>query len=121
MIDPDMLCIQPIGADYLPLADGLRRLAGRRPVLVSYDVSQGLAFPDAAREKEFRKTLGMKAGALPSDPARALILLDAAGKLLARLPVAREGVQSSPAVDDTMVVLGSGRGLHAYRIAHLNG
>src|SRR6266446_10822348 len=69
--------VQAIGADYLPLADGLRRLAARRPVLVSYDVSQGLAFPDAAREKEFRKVLGLKAGPLPSDPARALVLLDA--------------------------------------------
>jgi hypothetical protein len=32
------------------------------------------------------------------------------------VPVAREGVQSSPAVDDTLLVLGSGRGLHAFRI-----
>jgi len=69
--------VQAIGADYLPLADGLRRLAARRPVLVSYDVSQGLAFPDTAREKEFRRVLGLKAGPLPSDPARALVLLDA--------------------------------------------
>ena len=69
--------VQPMGPDYLPLADGLRRLAARRPILVSYDVSQGLAFPDAAREKEFRRALGLKAGPLPSDPARALILLDA--------------------------------------------
>jgi AAA+ superfamily predicted ATPase len=68
--------VQPVGTDFLPLAEGLRRLAGRRPVLVSYDVSQGLTFPDAAREKEFRRVLGQK-GPLPSDPARALILLDA--------------------------------------------
>jgi outer membrane protein assembly factor BamB len=45
-----------------------------------------------------------------------LYLLDPVGLVLARVPVAREGVQSSPAVDDTMVVLGSGRGLHAFRI-----
>src|SRR3989441_3516843 len=69
--------VRAIGAACLPLADGLRRLAARRPVLVSYDVSQGLAFPDTAREKEFRRVLGLKAGPLPSDPARALVLLDA--------------------------------------------
>ena len=69
--------VQPIGPDYLPLADGLRRLAARRPVLVSYDVSQGLAFPDPAREKEFRRVLSLKGGPLPSDPGRALVLLDA--------------------------------------------
>lgn len=45
-----------------------------------------------------------------------LYLLDPAGLVLARVRVAREGVQSSPAVDDTLVVLGSGRGLHALRI-----
>ena len=69
--------VQPFGADYVPLAEGLRRLAARRPVLVSYDVSSGLTFPDAEREKAFRKALGLKTGAIPSDPARALILLDA--------------------------------------------
>jgi transitional endoplasmic reticulum ATPase len=69
--------VQPFGGDYVPLADGLRRLAARRPVLVSYDVSSGLTFPDAEREKAFRKALGLKTGAIPSDPARALILLDA--------------------------------------------
>ena len=45
-----------------------------------------------------------------------LYLLDPGGQVLARVPVAREGVQSSPAVDDTMLVVGSGRGLHAFRI-----
>jgi outer membrane protein assembly factor BamB len=45
-----------------------------------------------------------------------LYLLDPGGQVLARVPVAREGVQSSPAVDDAMLVLGSGRGLHAFRI-----
>lgn len=45
-----------------------------------------------------------------------LYLLDPTGQVLARVPVAREGVQSSPAADDTMLVLGSGRGLHAFRI-----
>ncbi|HKC11998.1 MAG TPA: AAA family ATPase, partial [Vicinamibacteria bacterium] len=47
--------LQPFGPGYLPLADGLRRLGARRAVLVSYDVSKGLTFPDAAREKEFRR------------------------------------------------------------------
>jgi AAA+ superfamily predicted ATPase len=68
--------VHPFGEDYLPLADGLRRLLARRPVLVSFDVSQGLSFPDAARQKEFRRVLAWKS-ALPSDPARALTLLDA--------------------------------------------
>jgi len=69
--------VHPFGRDHVPLADGLRRLAGRRPVAVSYDVSSGLTFPDAEREKAFRKALGLKTGPLPSDPARVLILLDA--------------------------------------------
>jgi AAA+ superfamily predicted ATPase len=69
--------LQPFGPGYLPLADGLRRLAARRAVLVSYEVSKGLAFPDPAREKEFRRVLGLKPGPLPSDPARAMLLLDA--------------------------------------------
>jgi AAA+ superfamily predicted ATPase len=68
--------VHPFGADYLPLADGLRRLLARRPLVVSFDVSQGLSFPDAARQKEFRRVLAWKS-ALPSDPARALTLLDA--------------------------------------------
>ena len=45
-----------------------------------------------------------------------LYLVDLGGQVLARVPVAREGVQSSPAADDAMLVLGSGRGLHAFRI-----
>jgi len=69
--------LQPFGADYMPLAEGLRRLCGRRGVLVSYDVSSGLSFPDAAREKEFRRALGIKSGALPADPGRAMVVLDA--------------------------------------------
>jgi len=64
------------GADDVPLADGLRRLAARREIVVSYDVSAGLSFPDAPRQKAFRRALGLK-GALPADPARALLLLDA--------------------------------------------
>src|SRR5688572_5859249 len=69
--------VQPFGRDYVPLAEGLRRLAARRAILVSYDVSSGLTFPDAEREKAFRKALGLKTGAIPSDPAKVLILLDA--------------------------------------------
>ncbi len=68
--------LHPFGADYVPLAEGLRRLLGRRSVLVSFDVSQGLSFPDPARQKEFRRVLGWKS-ALPADPTRALTLLDA--------------------------------------------
>ncbi len=69
--------LQPFGEEYLPLADGLTRLAARRAVVVRYDVSSGLSFPDAAREAAFRRALGIKAKALPGDPARALLLLDA--------------------------------------------
>ena len=68
--------LQPFGADYVPLAEGLKRLCARRDVLALYDVSSGLSFGNAAQEKTFRKALGFK-GPLPSDPARALVLLDA--------------------------------------------
>ena len=69
--------VHPFGAHYVGISDGVRRLADRRAVVVSYDVAGGLTFPDAAREKAFRKALGLKAGPLPTDPVRALILLDA--------------------------------------------
>ena len=69
--------VHPFGPEYVGISDGVRRLADARAVVVSYDVGGGLSFPDAAREKAFRKALGLKAGPLPSDPARALILLDA--------------------------------------------
>ena len=69
--------VHPFGEGYVPLAEGLRGLAGRRPILVSYDVSSGFTFPDGEREKAFRKALGLKTGAIPADPPRALILLDA--------------------------------------------
>ncbi|PYQ48070.1 MAG: hypothetical protein DMF78_22095, partial [Acidobacteria bacterium] len=68
--------VHPFGTAFVPLAEGLRRLAGRRTIAVSYDVSAGLVFPDGEREKAFRKALGLK-GALPADPARALVVLDA--------------------------------------------
>jgi transitional endoplasmic reticulum ATPase len=68
--------VHPIGPSFVPLADGLRELAARRDVLVSYDVSSGFSFPDAAREKALRKALGLK-GPLPADSARALAILDA--------------------------------------------
>jgi len=68
--------VHPFGSNFVPLAEGLRRLGSRRPIVVSYDVSAGLVFPDAEREKAFRKAVGLK-GALPADPARALVVLDA--------------------------------------------
>jgi AAA+ superfamily predicted ATPase len=68
--------VHPFGSAFVPLAEGLRRLGSRRPIAVSYDVSAGLVFPDAEREKALRKALGLK-GALPADPARALVVLDA--------------------------------------------
>ena len=52
--------VHPFGRDHVPLADGLRRLAARRPVAVSYDVSSGLTFPDGEREKAFRKALSTR-------------------------------------------------------------
>ncbi len=69
--------VHSFGEDFIPLADGLARLLARRPIAVSYDVSSGLAFPDPAREKAFRKALAIKAPHLPSDPSRAMIVLDA--------------------------------------------
>jgi AAA+ superfamily predicted ATPase len=68
--------VHPFGSAFVPLAEGLRRLGSRRPIAVSYDVSAGLVFPDAEREKAMRKAVGLK-GALPADPARALVVLDA--------------------------------------------
>jgi len=68
--------VHPFGRAYAPLADGLARLSGRRPYAVAYDPASGLRFPDAEREKNVRKVLGLKGG-LPSDPARALAILDA--------------------------------------------
>ena len=64
------------GGDWVPLREGLERLTRRRAVVATYDVSSGLAFPDADREKALRKALGLK-GLLPADPARALVVLDA--------------------------------------------
>jgi AAA+ superfamily predicted ATPase len=69
--------VHPFGSEYVGISDGVRRLADARAVVVSYDVGGGLSFPDAAREKAFRKALGLKGGPLPADPARALLLLDA--------------------------------------------
>ncbi len=69
--------VHGFGADEVPLGEGLRRLAARRPIVAGYDVSAGFSFPDHAREKAFRKALGLKQGALPMDPARAMALLDA--------------------------------------------
>jgi transitional endoplasmic reticulum ATPase len=69
--------LQPFGNDYVPLAEGLKRLGARREVLVVYDVSSGFSFGAPAQEKAFCRALGLKAGPLPSDAARALVLLDA--------------------------------------------
>ena len=41
--------VHPFGASYLPLADALRKLADRRPIVASFDVSAGLSCPDSAR------------------------------------------------------------------------
>jgi len=68
--------LQPFGDQYVPLGDGLRLLAARREILVSYDVSSGLQFPDEARERAFRKVLGWRV-ALPTDASRAMMAVDA--------------------------------------------
>jgi transitional endoplasmic reticulum ATPase len=81
--------VHPFGASYLPLADALRKLAERRPIVASFDVSAGLSCPDAAREKALRQALGLRTGALPADPSKAMILLDA---LLTRESVAPASV-----------------------------
>jgi ATP-dependent 26S proteasome regulatory subunit len=69
--------VYPFGPEHVTLAAGLQRLFAQRAIALSYDVSAGFTFPDAAREKAFRKALGMKSGALPFDPPRALALIDA--------------------------------------------
>jgi SpoVK/Ycf46/Vps4 family AAA+-type ATPase len=68
--------LHPFGEAWVPLVEGLKRLTRRRDIVVTYDVSSGLAFPDAEREKALRRALGLK-GLLPADPARALVVLDA--------------------------------------------
>ncbi len=96
--------LQPFGPDYVPLAEGLKRLCARRDVLALYDVSSGLSFGSAAQEKAFRKALGFK-GPLPSDAARALVLLDAlvatekleAGRVAVVLDYAHTLAPSGPA------------------------
>jgi AAA+ superfamily predicted ATPase len=69
--------VHAFGTSYVPLADGLRRLAARRLVTACYDVSGGFTFGDPAQGKAFRQALGLRAGALPADPGRAFVLLDA--------------------------------------------
>ena len=68
--------LHPFGEEWVPLVEGLKLLTRRRDIVVTYDVSSGLAFPDAQHEKALRKALGLK-GLLPADPARALVVLDA--------------------------------------------
>lgn len=45
-----------------------------------------------------------------------LYLLDAGGRILARASLSPQGIQSSPALDADGLVVGSGRGLHAFRL-----
>jgi outer membrane protein assembly factor BamB len=45
-----------------------------------------------------------------------LYLIDLEGRTLARLTLAREGTQSSPAVDGDCLYIGSARGVHAVRL-----
>jgi SpoVK/Ycf46/Vps4 family AAA+-type ATPase len=68
--------LHPFGERWVTLVEGLKLLTRRRELVVTYDVSSGLAFPDAEHEKALRKALGLR-GLLPADPARALVVLDA--------------------------------------------
>jgi outer membrane protein assembly factor BamB len=45
-----------------------------------------------------------------------LVMVDGSGQVLARCPLAAEGSQSSPALDGDTVVVGSARGVHAFRL-----
>jgi ATP-dependent 26S proteasome regulatory subunit len=69
--------VHPFGAEYVPLAEGLRRLTARRAIVASYDVSSGFTFADPAAEKALRRALGLKSTALPFDAPRALAVMDA--------------------------------------------
>ena len=51
--------LHPFGEEWVPLVEGLKLLTRRRDVVVTYDVSSGLAFPDAQHEKALRKALGL--------------------------------------------------------------
>jgi ATP-dependent 26S proteasome regulatory subunit len=72
-------------ASWMDLRRFLERFLGRtRDVVVTYDVSQGLTFPDASHEAGFRKAIDRRRaregrahlGALPVAPADALALLE---------------------------------------------
>ncbi|HEX6737996.1 MAG TPA: ATP-binding protein, partial [Vicinamibacteria bacterium] len=69
--------VHPFGDDFVPLLDGLKQLLARRPLVAAYDVSGGLEFPDAERQKAVGRVVGLKPIQLPADPGRALIVLDA--------------------------------------------
>jgi AAA+ superfamily predicted ATPase len=68
--------VHAFGGEEVPLAEGLKRLAAQRSVVVAYDVSAGFTFPDVARERAFKKALGLR-GPIPADVPRALAMLDA--------------------------------------------
>jgi AAA+ superfamily predicted ATPase len=69
--------VHAFGEEHLPLREGLKRLFARRPYVAAYDVSGGVEFPDAERQKAVCKVVGLKPAQLPADPARALVVLDA--------------------------------------------
>jgi ATP-dependent 26S proteasome regulatory subunit len=69
--------VHPFGDEFVPLREGLKRLFARREFVAAYDVSGGLEFPDADRQKALGRAVGLKPAQLPTDPARALIVLDA--------------------------------------------
>jgi len=75
----------PGSFSWIDLRRFLERFLGRtRDVVVGYDVSQGLTFPDAKNEAAFRKAIDggrvrrgrATLGALPATPAEALALLE---------------------------------------------
>jgi len=46
-----------------------------------------------------------------------LYLLDPAGRVVDRREIAAAGIQSSPALDGTLLFIGSARGVHSLRLA----
>lgn len=74
------------------------------------------AFRVATRGPVVSSPVALGARLLAASTDGDLYLVDAEGQVLARTHVAREGVQSSPATDGTLLVVGSARGLHAFRI-----
>jgi AAA+ superfamily predicted ATPase len=103
-----------------PLASGsLATLFAQRPYCVSYDVSSGLAFPDAEHDKAFKKILGIKQPRRRSD-ARSSCWTRCSARTAARpapsrsswssrMPIAPAGTGGAERWNITQLALGLGR------------